>query len=102
MKNKYNYFVSEIGNQIIKSVNNNLSFRNKFKDMAVEVKSLDARQTFARIISDTNCKYVMEIYIDPKDSEEYIKFIMLMNWLIYYFVNLNLQIIVAKILIKLT
>lgn len=75
MKNKYNYFVSEIGNQIIKSVNNNLSFRNNFKDMAVEVKSLDARQTFARIISDTNCKYVMEIYIDPKDSEEYIKFI---------------------------
>ena len=43
MKNKYNYFVSEIGNQIIKSVNNNLSFRNKFKDMAVEVKSLDAQ-----------------------------------------------------------
>ena len=68
MKNKYNYFVSEIGNQIIKSVNNNLSFRNKFKDMAVEVKSLDARQTFARIISDTNCKYQCYKFAHPLEQ----------------------------------
>ncbi|CDC80242.1 unknown [Clostridium sp. CAG:465] len=86
---KYFDFIIEIGNQIIKSLNNSLLFSTKFEMMQVTIEYSDDEKTNGKLISMPDMEYEMKLTVNPNDKEEYIKFIIGHELFHFLFRNIN-------------